>query len=115
MALTLGNDFDARESIRILYGATRMPETAPLAYGFLTKNFDAIVSRLPRDWAAGAPGIGAAVCDDARRGEIQAFFADRAPKYVGGPRSLAQSLEGMHLCSTFKVAQAPGVTAYFTR
>ena len=115
LALTLGNDFDARESIRILYGVTRMPETAPLAYAFLTRNFDAIVSRLPRDWAASAPSIGAVLCDDARRPELQAFFADRARQYVGGPRSLAQSLESMHLCSTFKVAQTPGVTAFFTR
>jgi cytosol alanyl aminopeptidase len=115
LALTLGNDFDPRESIRILYGATRMPETAPLAYLFLTKNFDALVSHLPRDWAAGAPGIGAALCDDTRRAELQAFFQDRAPKFVGGPRSLAQSIEGMHLCSTFKAAQSPGVTAFFTR
>ena len=114
LALTLSDDFDPRDSIRILYGLTRLPETAPLAYAFLTKNFDALVARLPRDWGAGTPGIGAALCDDSRREEVKGFFDTRSTKFVGGPRALAQSLESMHLCSTFRVAHTPSVTAFFS-
>ncbi len=113
LALTLSDELDPRESIRILYSATRLPETATLAYAFLTRNFDALVSRMPRDWGAGTPGIGAALCDDGRRAEVKAFFDGRSTKFVGGPRALAQSLESMHLCSVFRVAQAPRVTAFF--
>ena len=112
LALTLTDDFDARDTIRIVWSATRLPSTLPLAYAFVTKNFDALVARLPRDWGAGFPNVGAALCDDSRRGEVEAFFKERSTKFVGGPRVLAQSLESLHLCSTFRQAQEPKVTAF---
>jgi cytosol alanyl aminopeptidase len=115
LALTLGAELDPRDSIRILYGAVRLPETRPLAYAFLTKNFDALVSRLPRDWGANTPGIGAALCDDGKRAEMKAFFEEHSTKYVGGPRALAQALENMHVCSTFRAAQSPNVTAFLAK
>jgi alanyl aminopeptidase len=115
LALTLNDQLDARDSIRILWGATRLPETRPQAYAFLTKNFDALVGRLPRDWGAGTPGIGAALCDDGKRAEVKTFFEAHSTKFVGGPRALAQALENMHLCSTFRAAQTPGVTTFFAK
>ena len=115
LALLLDPELDARDTIRILWGATRRAENVPLAYGFLVAHFDALVARLPRDFAAGFPGVGAAFCDDARRPELEAFFGPRASRYVGGPRLLEQSLESLHLCHTFRVAQEPKVTAYFTK
>ncbi len=115
LALTLDPELDARETVRLLWAATRLPETVPLAYAFLKDHFDALVARLPRDTAAGFPNVGAALCDDARRGELEAFFGPRASRYVGGPRLYAQALEGLHLCHTFRVAQEPKVSAFFTK
>ncbi|HQY61221.1 MAG TPA: M1 family metallopeptidase [Polyangiaceae bacterium] len=115
LALVLDPGLDARETVRLLWSATRLPETVPLAYAFLKDHFDALVARLPRDTAAGFPNVGAAFCDDARRSEIEAFFGPRAARYVGGPRLYAQALENLHLCHTFRVAQEPKVTAFFTK
>lgn len=115
LALMLDPSLDARETVRLLWSATRLPETVPLAYAFLTEHFDALVARLPRDAAAGFPALGAAFCDDARKGELEAFFGPRAPRYVGGPRLYAQALESLHLCHTFRVAQEPKVTAFFSK
>lgn len=111
--LVLGTDFDPRESVRILWAVTRLPSHVPYAWAFVTKHFDAIVARLPRDSGAGFPSIGAAFCDDQKRPEVEAFFKDRSARYVGGPRTLAQSLEGMHLCSVYRSREAPKVNAYF--
>ncbi len=116
LALVLDPELDARESVRILWGLTRLPaQTAPLAYAFLVEHFDALVARLPRDTAAGFPSVGAALCDEGRRAEIEAFFAPRAARYVGGPRLYAQALESLHLCHTYRVAQEPKVTAFFAQ
>jgi cytosol alanyl aminopeptidase len=111
--LALSADFDPRDSIAVVWGAARLPETAPAAYAFVTKNFDALVARLPRDSGAGFPGMSGALCDDARRDDVEAFFRDRAPKFTGGPRVLAQSLETMHVCSVFRAAQTAKTGAFF--
>jgi alanyl aminopeptidase len=115
LALTLADDFDPRESIRIAWNALRLPSTAEQAYAFVTKNMDALLARLPRDSGASFPFFGSSLCDDKRRPEVEAFFKDRAAKYTGGPRQLAQALEDMHLCSTFRAEQTPKVTAWFAK
>ena len=111
--LVLSADFDPRESIRILWAVPRLPSHVGYAWTFMTKNFDALVARLPRDYGAALPSVGAAFCDDAKKPEVEAFFKDRAPLYVGGPRSLAQALEGMHLCSVYRSRETPKVSASF--
>jgi alanyl aminopeptidase len=112
MALTLANDFEPRESIQVLWGATGAPETRPLAYAFVKTNFDTLVQRLPRDSAARFPYFGSALCDDAQRADVEAFFKERSPRFTGGPRSLAQALETMQLCARFKKAQSPSVSRF---
>jgi cytosol alanyl aminopeptidase len=112
MALTLTDAFDARESMRLLYGATRSPQTRPIAYEFVKTNFDALAARLPRDAPAGFPGYGAALCDDEHRADVESFFKERAPRFAGGPRILAQALEGMKLCAEFRKKQGPSVARF---
>ena len=82
-------------------------------YEVVTKDFDALTARLPRDWGAGFSEVGAALCDDGRRAEVESFFKERAPRFTGGPRTLAQSLESMHLCSVYRSSQTPKVKAFF--
>jgi alanyl aminopeptidase len=112
LKLTLSDELDPRETIGILFSRSYEPETRQLAWDFLRSNFDALAARLPRDSAAGFPPIGAAFCDEEHRPEVEAFFKDRAPKYVGGPRRLAQALESMKLCSAARTRLAPGVAAF---
>lgn len=111
-ALSLDPAFDARETIDILWMASGHPETTEQAFSFLKKNFDALIARLPRDYPAELSWFGAALCDDKRRDEVMAYFKDRSPKYAGGTRTLAQSLEAMHICSVRRTAQQPKVEAF---
>jgi alanyl aminopeptidase len=111
-ALPLDPAFDARETMSILWMASGHPSTTNQAFAFLKKNFDALAARLPREYPGELSWFGAALCDDKRREEVVTFFKDRSPKYAGGPRTLAQSLEAMHICSVRRLAQQPKVEAF---
>ena len=113
LGLVLSKDLDARESVRILFASLRLPETTARAYTFLTEQLDAIVARLPRDYGAGFPQVGAALCDTEKANLIEGFFAERSKRFVGGPRQLAQSLEGMRQCGTTKARALPHVATFF--
>ena len=50
--------------------------------------------------------------DAANRADVEAFFRDKAPKYMGGLRNLAQSLEQIQLRGAFKTAQQESVNDF---
>jgi cytosol alanyl aminopeptidase len=43
---------------------------------------------------------------------LDSFFADRVKDYNGGPRALAQTLEGIDLCIAARKSLAPELTAF---
>lgn len=111
-ALTLDPAFDTREAMQVLMAASWHPATKERAYAFLKKNFDDLAARLPSEYPARFSWFGAALCDDKRRDEVIAYFKDRSPKYAGGPRMLAQSLESMRICAALRRSQQPNVDAF---
>ncbi len=113
-ALILEKTFDIRESLTLLFGATRTPRTRRQAWDFLRAQFDPLVAKLPRDMGAMLPNLASSLCDDAVATEAEAFFKDRAPRFVGGPRQLALALENTRQCAAFKRAQSPSVTSFLT-
>ncbi|MCM3877756.1 MAG: ERAP1-like C-terminal domain-containing protein, partial [Thermoanaerobaculia bacterium] len=112
LRVTLAEEFDARESIVILREVASNRETRPEAWAFLKANFDLLTSRLPRESPARFPGLAAGFSDTERRADVEAFFRDKAPKYMGGPRYLAQALEQIHLRAAFKTAQQESVSDF---
>jgi len=46
---------------------------------------------------------------------VEAFFRERAPRYPGGPRLLAQTLERITLCAAFKDRQQASLAAFLGR
>ncbi|MFI5197233.1 MAG: M1 family aminopeptidase [Thermoanaerobaculia bacterium] len=110
--VTLSPDFDARESIVVLREAASDRATRERAWTFLKANFDALAARLPRDAPAGFPQLASGFSDDAHRANVEAFFRDKAAKYAGGPRRLAQSLEQIQLRSALRAAQQESVTSF---
>ncbi len=112
LALTLSPDFDARETVPILREAASNRETRPLAWAFLKAHFDALAARLPRESPARFPMLASGFSDEASRADVEAFFRDKAPKYMGGPRVLAQTLEQIHLRAAFKAAQQESVSDF---
>jgi len=47
--------------------------------------------------------------------DIENFFRDRAPKFAGGPRILAQTLERISLCAALRQNQQAGLSAFLRR
>ena len=110
--LTLSGEFDARESVVILREEFANRDTRGEAWAFLRANFDRIVARLPRESPAHFPSLASGFSDAERRAEVEAFFRDKSPKYMGGPRYLAQSLEQIQLRAAFKAAQQESVSDF---
>jgi alanyl aminopeptidase len=77
---------------------------------------DALLRRLPRevgaDFAAELPRVGESFCSAADRADLDAFFKTRVDSYAGGPRVLAQTLEGIDLCIARKKALEPSLAEF---
>jgi cytosol alanyl aminopeptidase len=112
LALPLDPGLDARDAMPALWAATGYPETREQAFAFIKENFDVLAERLPREYPADFVWFGVAVCDETRRDEVLGFFKDRAPKYVGGARSLNLALEALRTCSLRRKTQTPYVEAF---
>jgi cytosol alanyl aminopeptidase len=108
----LSGEFDARETLPLLFADRAEPATRLLVYQFVRDNFDAVAAQMPRDTAARLPAVAVGLCDDARRTEVEQFFDGRSTKYTGGPRILSQALEHLSLCSAFRTAQQPSVAVF---
>jgi alanyl aminopeptidase len=115
--LLLSKDFDPRESFYpLLFGPLSYVDTRDVPFEFVKQHLDALLKRLPRevgeDYAAVLPSVGGSFCDAKHRDELDAFFADRVKDYNGGPRSLAQTLEGIDLCIAARKSLTPELTAF---
>jgi len=108
----LTDEFDSRQSLDILFGVGQSPKTRDLAYDFVKQNWDALIAKLPTDSGSFLPFVAGGYCDEGHRQDAASFFEGRSTKYSGGPRNLAQMLEGIDLCVAFKKAQQPSVTEF---
>ena len=112
MPIVLTDEFDSRESLAILFGVSLSAKTRDFGYDFVKQNWDALTAKLPTDTQAFAPQIASGYCDAGHREDVEVFFKDRSTKYTGGPRVLAQVLEGINLCVAYKKTQQPSVTEF---
>jgi alanyl aminopeptidase len=115
--LLLSKDFDARESFYpLLFGPLSSVTTRDIPFEFVKQHLDALLKRLPRevgeDYSAMLPSVGGSFCDAKHRDELNSFFAARVKDYNGGPRTLAQTLEGIDLCIAARKTLAPELTAF---
>jgi alanyl aminopeptidase len=115
LALTLSSDFDARESIQILWDLMLTPATRGKAYEFLKSNFDTLVARRSPRTAARFATAGGMFCDEAHARDAEQFFGGRAKELLGGPRLLAQATERAEVCSAVRQAQMASVAAFLRR
>jgi alanyl aminopeptidase len=111
LAITLTDELEARDSIALVFGAFHQEETRELAWEFLKANLDKLLARLPRDSGTGFLRFGGMFCDAAHRDDAAAFFKDRAPTYLEGPRSYTRMIERIDLCIARKQAHQPSVVA----
>jgi cytosol alanyl aminopeptidase len=108
----LAPDVDSREAYALLYATTRWEQSRQILWDFVKANYDAIVGRLPREVTGVMPYFGGSFCDADHRKEVEEFYKDRVGKLPGGPRVLAQVLEGTSLCIASRAVQEPGVQEF---
>ncbi len=115
LSILLFNEFDIRQSIAILSAARNSPKNRELAYDFVKQNWDPLMVKLPTDWGSFMPFVVSSFCDEQHRNDAAAFFEGRSTKYTGGPRYLAQRLEGVDLCVAYKKAQQPSLVQFLEK
>ncbi|MBE2253014.1 MAG: M1 family metallopeptidase [Myxococcus sp.] len=113
LPLVISDTFEMREAMRLLWGAAGDFRTRPLALAFVEAHWDALITRLPKDGGAGLVWLAGGVCDAGARDAARAFFDGRSTKYLGGPRSFAQAMEGIELCLAYRARQRPSAVAFF--
>jgi cytosol alanyl aminopeptidase len=118
--LLLSKDFDPRESFYpLLFGPLAYVDTRDVPFEFVKQHLNLLLNRIPRevgeDFAATLPTVGGGFCDVKRRDEVESFFHDRVKDYNGGPRALAQTLEGIDLCVAARKTLTPELTAFLSQ
>ena len=117
-AVVMG-DVPFLEGARLLFSGQGSEATRKLPFHFLQAHFDEIVAKRPTgggfDFGSVLPNVGASYCDAQSKSELETFFEPRSPKFTGGPRALAQTLESIDLCIANKAAQQPSVTAFLQK
>ena len=114
-SMLLSDEFKPQQSIAILFGAVDLPANRQMAYDFVKHNWDALIARLPEDWGSVLPFVAGSFCDEEHRRDAAEFFEGRSTKYRGGPRNLAQVLEGIDLCIAYQKAQQPSLHEFLAR
>jgi hypothetical protein len=115
LGLMLTDEFDLREGSGLMQGAFSDPRTRPTAWAFVQKHFDEISKKLPEMYRPYMAYTVVALCDASKKAELEAFLKPRIEPLDGGPRTLAQALEQLSLCSAAREAQTPGVIAFLQK
>jgi len=111
VALLLTDEFDARQSLNILFAPTS-DETRDVEYAWLKENWGALIAKMPTDYGASIPFVVEGYCDLEHLEDAKSFFTGRATKFEGGPRNLDKVLERISLCVANKEANQPSVEEF---
>jgi aminopeptidase N len=107
-ALVAGTAFDVRDSFVILQKQMADRASQGLAWDFLRASFDAVSARMRSDDVLYDYFRSVQVfCDEPRQREVELFFTERAKRFDGGPRALANAVEAIGQCAaSFRKNQA---------
>jgi cytosol alanyl aminopeptidase len=115
LALVLTDEFEIRDSVGLLVGSFASQQNRQLGYQFIKTNFDTIAAKLPAMYRPFMAFSFVPLCDDSLLPEIESYFGPKINAFDGGPRSMAQAIEQMKLCSAQRKAQTPGVIEFLKR
>lgn len=113
--VAMSDELDPRETYGLIAGAAGNPQNRQVAYDYVKQNYDTILGRMPREFGASVPHVAGGFCDEAHRADVAAFFQEKAPKYQGGPRTLAQVVEGIGICAAQRDALGTNVSAFLKK
>jgi alanyl aminopeptidase len=104
---------DAEGAVLIITSAFGDPETAAVVYSFLKGHYEAVVAKLPTDFGAALPLVGATFCDESHRDDLREFLGPRSGGLVGGRRSLARVIEKIDSCIAERRTQERSLSSFF--
>jgi alanyl aminopeptidase len=112
LGILLRSELDPRETAFLMFQDDRMED---VTFSFLKQNFDAAVAQIPAELLGILPFVAGGFCDETHRADVEAFFKDRVAKLTGGAHNLAQTLEGISLCSALREAHQASLTAFLKK
>ncbi|MGA9574768.1 MAG: M1 family metallopeptidase [Lysobacterales bacterium] len=110
--LVFSNELRDNEIYSILFPQARMPETRDATWSWFKQNMDRILVRIPEERWGRMTAMGQAFCSTEKQAEVQDYFTGRIDTLTGGPRSLAQTLEGIDLCMAKVKQHKPEMDAW---
>lgn len=106
-AISLEPGTRSNEVIAVLGNQLGVPALREGARRWLREEYDALMAKAPRGLGGGFVRFDAQDrCSGEEAAEIEAWHGPRLREVEGGPRRLAQSIEGIRLCAALKTAQA---------
>ncbi len=104
LGLLLDPGFDVRESWTALQNGYWWNPTRRATNDFIVANFDALAKTVERDTPGHWPVYASGLCAEPDRAALAAFWKERAPRYAGADRELANALEAIELCARVRAA-----------
>src|SRR5262249_46291002 len=95
--LLLSDEFRAGD-FRHLRTLRQTGAARPVLFHYVRENLDALTAKLGAGGATSLLLSGRTLCDPESLEQYQQFFADRAPRMLGGPRRYAAIAERIELC-----------------
>jgi alanyl aminopeptidase len=112
LGIVLSGEFEIFEVGGLLFGALSEEATRDMAYGWIQKNFDTLLEKLPRGFQSVLPRTAGFHCDEEHAQQAKEFFGRRVADIEGGPRALEQTLESIRICAAYREAQRPSITNF---
>jgi cytosol alanyl aminopeptidase len=113
LALVLDGTFDPRASLALLWGQRHT--SRGLVWDFVKVNVDKLLDGLPEGMREIVFWVPSEFCDEGKRADVESFLKDRAAKVTGAPRTLAQTLESISLCSAKREAHKESLRAFLKK
>ncbi len=111
--LLLDERLRAREPTTIAFALARRPTQRRATFDWFRKNHEEFIGNMSHFAHRFLPTIAGGFCTRAERDEVEAFFTPLLGRLAGAERSLAETLEGIELCTALVEAKREEVAEYF--
>ena len=104
-----------REPTAIAFALAARPSQRRATFDWFKANDEAFIARVSHFGHRWFPTFGAGFCSKAERDELESFFKPLVSRLDGAERTLAETLEGIELCTALVAAKHAEATAAFQR
>jgi alanyl aminopeptidase len=103
----LNGSFRGSRAVGMIFRQMVRPATTELTYEWFTSNDEKLIEMVPETFRANTvPSFGSTFCSVDRADEWARFIQSHADSLPGYERSLAQTIERIHLCAAIRQAKA---------